>query len=50
MEELLSAIIDRLEVQDLKIASLTHRLEVLQTPPEDASTLDQSYDSARQSA
>jgi len=50
MEDLLSAIIERLEILDLKIANLTHRLDALQTPPEDASTLDQSYASARQAA
>jgi hypothetical protein len=50
MEELLSAIIERLGILDLKIAQLTHRIDVLQTPPEDASTLDQSYASARQAA
>ena len=33
MEDLLLAIIGRLETLDLKIAALTHRLDVLQTPP-----------------
>ncbi len=50
MEDLLLAIIGRLETLDLKIAALTHRLDVLQTPPEDAGTLDQSYASSRQAA
>jgi hypothetical protein len=50
MEDLLSAIIERLEMLDLKIAHLEHRIDALQTPPEDASTLDQSYASARQAA
>ena len=50
MEELLGAIIGRLEILDLKIAQLTHRMNEIQTPPEDASTLDQSYATARQSA
>lgn len=50
MEELLIAIIGRLEILDLKIAQLAHQIAALQTPPEDASTLDQSYASARQAA
>jgi hypothetical protein len=50
MEDLLSAIVERLEILDLKIAQLTHRLNGIQIPPEDASTLDQSYANNRQAA
>ena len=48
MEDLLSTIIDRLEALDYKIASITNRLNEIQTPPELADTLGQAYASARQ--
>ena len=48
MKELLSAIIERIHLLDLKIAQLNFQLASLRTPPEDASTLDQSYASTRQ--
>lgn len=50
MEDLLGAIIGRLEILDLKIANLTNRLDTLRTLPEDAGNLDQSYASNRQAA
>lgn len=48
MEDLLLAIINRLEILDLKIANLNNRFSELHAAHEDADTLGQSADSTRQ--